>query len=79
MIGQQGILPNLNKVGAVVNWLMPETVQQLMGFLSLSNYFRRLISNYARIAAPLSDLTQDIKVENLVVHGGLEKGCVKKQ
>ena len=47
MVGSQGIRPNLDKVGAVVNWPKPNTVQQLMGFLGLSNYFRRLISNYA--------------------------------
>lgn len=63
MISAQGICPNLDKVGAVVNGPTPTTIQQLMGFLGLANYFRQLISNYAWIAAPLSDLTRDIKVE----------------
>lgn len=62
-VGSQGIRPNLDKVGAIVNWPTPETVQQLMGFLGLANYFRRLISDFARIAAPLTDLTRDIKIE----------------
>jgi transposase InsO family protein len=78
MIGQQGIRPNLDKVGAVVNWPTPETVQQLMGFLGLSNYFRRLIVNYARIAAPLSDLTRDIKVEQPSSTWRTRKGAYKK-
>lgn len=47
----------------MVNWPVPDTVQQLMGFLGLTNYFRRLIANYACIAAPLSDLMRDVKVE----------------
>jgi hypothetical protein len=34
-----------------------------MGFLGLTNYFRRLICNYARIARPLSDLTRDVNIE----------------
>ena len=63
MVGPQGIQPNLDKVGAVVNWPAPETVQQLMGFLGLTNYFRCLIPNYARIAAPLSNLTRDVKIK----------------
>ena len=48
MVGPQGIHPNLDKVGAIVNWPIPETVQQLMGFLGLPNYFRGLIANFAR-------------------------------
>jgi hypothetical protein len=77
-VGSQGIRPNLDKVGAVVNWPTPETVQQLMGFLGLTNYFRRLISNYARIAAPLTDLTRDIKVEQPSGSWRVRKGAYKK-
>ena len=77
-VGSQGIRPNLDKVGAVVNWPTPETVQQLMGFLGLANYFRRLILNYARIAAPLSDLTRDIKVEPPNNSNRIRKGAYKR-
>ena len=63
MVGPQGIRPNLDKVSVVVNWPVPETVQQLMGFMGLTNYFRRLIPNYVWIAAPLLDLTRDVKIE----------------
>jgi transposase InsO family protein len=77
-VGSQGIRPNLDKVGAVVDWPIPETVQQLMGFLGLTNYFRRLISNYARIAAPLSDLTRDIKVEQPSDSWRARKGAYKR-
>jgi transposase InsO family protein len=78
MVGPNGIRPNLDKVGAVVNWPTPETVQQLMGFLGLANYFRRLIANYARIAAPLSDLTRDIKVEQPGDSWRTRKGAYKR-
>jgi len=63
MVGPSGIKPNLDKVAAVVNWPEPEDVQDLMAFLGLSNYFRRLIVDYARIAAPLTDLTRGIQKE----------------
>ena len=63
MVGPSGIKPNLDKVAAVVNWPEPEDVQDLMAFLGLTNYFRRLIVDYARIAAPLTDLTRGIQKE----------------
>ena len=77
-VGSQGIRPNLDKVGAVVNWPTPETVQQLMGFLGLANHFRRLISDYAQIAAPLTDLTRDIKIEQPSNSQRVRKGAYKK-
>jgi hypothetical protein len=57
MVGPSGIKLNLDKVAAVVNWPKLEDVQDLMAFLGLSNYFCRLIVDYAQIAAPLTDLT----------------------
>lgn len=63
MVGPAGIGPNLDKVAAVVNWPVPEDVQDLMAFLGLTNYFRHLIANYARIAAPLTDLTRGLQLE----------------
>jgi hypothetical protein len=78
MIGPQGIRPNLDKVGAVVDWPIPKTAQQLMGFLGLTNYFRHLIANYTRIAAPLSDLTRDIKMEQPSTNWQTRKGAYKQ-
>ncbi|KAF7372353.1 Retrovirus-related Pol polyprotein from transposon 17,6 [Mycena venus] len=43
MVGPNGLKPNLDKIGAVVNWPVPESVAELMGFLGLTNYFRRMI------------------------------------
>ena len=63
MIGPSGIKPNLDKVAAVVNWPEPQDVQDLMAFLGLTNYFRRLINDYARIAAPLTDLTRNLQID----------------
>ena len=63
MIGPSGIRPNLDKVASVVNWPEPQDVQDLMAFLGLTNYFRRLINDYARIAAPLTDLTRNLQID----------------
>ena len=63
MIGPSGIKPNLDKVASVVNWPEPKDIQDLMAFLRLMNYFRRLINDYTRIAAPLTDLTRDLQID----------------
>ena len=63
MIGPSGIKPNLDKVASVVNWPEPKDIQDLMAFLRLMNYFRHLINNYARIVAPLTDLTRDLQID----------------
>jgi hypothetical protein len=63
MVGSNGIKPNLDKVAAVTNWPVPQDVQDLMGFLGLTNYFHRLICDYARIAQPLTDLIRNIQVD----------------
>jgi hypothetical protein len=77
MISPDGIKLNLDKVAAVANWPAPQDVQDLMGFLGLTNYFRRLICDYARIAQPLTDLTRDIPIDIPKFAGKARKGAYK--
>jgi transposase InsO family protein len=78
MVGPSGIKPNLDKVSAVVNWPIPEDVQDLMAFLGLTNYFHRLINNYARIAAPLTDLTRNLQIDIPHTNWKACKGAYKR-
>ena len=78
MIGPGRIKPNLDKVAAVVNWPEPQDVQDLMAFLGLTNYFRRLINDYARIAAPLTDLTRNLQVDIPKTGWKARKGVYKR-
>lgn len=55
-VGRDGIKPDLAKISAVVDWAVPGTVHDLMQFLGLTGYFRSLVKDYARRAAPLMDL-----------------------
>jgi RNase H-like domain found in reverse transcriptase/Integrase zinc binding domain/Reverse transcriptase (RNA-dependent DNA polymerase) len=77
MVGPDGIKPNLDKVAAVANWPIPQDVQDLMGFLGLTNYFRHLICDYACIVQPLSDLTRDIHVDLPKYGAKAKKGAYK--
>ena len=78
MVGPEGIKPNLDKVAAVANWPIPNDVQDLMGFLGLTNYFCHLICDYARISQPLSDLTRNVPIDISKSTGKAKKGAYKQ-
>lgn len=78
MVGPSGIKPNLDKVAAVVDWPVPEDAQDLSAFLGLTNYFRRLINDYARIAAPLTELTRNIEYTKKSGNARARKGAYKR-
>ena len=47
---------NLDKVAAVQTWPVPTCVKEVQQFLGLANYYHEFIKNFAKLAAPLSDL-----------------------
>ncbi|OWY98628.1 Retrotransposon Polyprotein [Phytophthora megakarya] len=51
-----GILPNPEKVKAVMNVQQPRDLHEIRSFLGLISYFRRSIPGYASISAPLERL-----------------------
>ncbi|OWZ16353.1 hypothetical protein PHMEG_0009873 [Phytophthora megakarya] len=53
-----GILPNPEKVKAVVNVKRPHGLHTVRAFLGLTNYFRRYIPGYAGISAPIERFNQ---------------------
>jgi hypothetical protein len=59
IVSKDGIKPDPEKVQAVNNWTEPKNQSDIRAFLGLTNYFKKFIKNYAKIAAPLSELTKD--------------------
>jgi hypothetical protein len=46
------------KVQAVTDWPAPRNLKDVRGFLGFTNFYRRFIEGFARIAQPLNDLTK---------------------
>ena len=51
------IAPDQEKMKAVRDWPVPESVSQVRKFLGFANYFRRFLSGYANIAKPVDEIT----------------------
>ena len=60
----QGASPLKEKLKAVHSWEKPQTVKNVRSFLGFANYYRRFISKYAEIAAPLMYLMKkDVEMQ----------------
>ena len=58
MISHQGIATDPDKVAAVRNWPVPQTLRQSRAFVGFCQYYRRFIPNFSKIASPLHSLTK---------------------
>ncbi|CAI7887809.1 unnamed protein product [Closterium sp. NIES-54] len=56
MVSAQGVHVDPKKIKAVRTWKTPENVKELQQFLGFANYCNRFVPNYAKIAAPLTNL-----------------------
>ncbi|CAI7851938.1 unnamed protein product [Closterium sp. NIES-53] len=56
MVSAKGVHVDPRKIEAVKKWKVPENMKELQQFLSFTNYYNRFVPQYAKIAAPLTDL-----------------------
>jgi len=52
---------NSKKTDTVRNWPPPKQVKKVQAFLRLMNYYQKFVSNYAKIAEPLTQLMRKNK------------------
>ncbi|GJP66287.1 hypothetical protein CLOP_g23177 [Closterium sp. NIES-67] len=56
MVSAQGVHVDPKKIEAVRTWTTPENVEELQQFLGFANYYNRFVPQYAKLAAPLTNL-----------------------
>ena len=61
LVSSEGVRPDPEKVEKVKDWPEPTNVHETRQFLGLSNYFRKFIQGYSKLAQPLTDLTKKNK------------------
>jgi len=56
IISHEGVKVDPSKIKAIKEWKIPTSIEKLRGFLRLTGYYRKLVKNYGKIAAPLTTL-----------------------
>ena len=68
-VSQKGVLPSKKNLESIAQCLPPDTYTKMKSFVGLVGHYRCLIKGFAKIAAPLYDLTsgdnKDIKSEHV--------------
>jgi hypothetical protein len=63
IISAEGIKPDPSKVQAILDWPTPTSTEVVRSFHGLAAYYRKFISGFSRIAAPLTALTGQTRFE----------------
>jgi transposase InsO family protein len=59
-ISEGGVATDQEKITAVSEWPVPETLQQLRSFLGFCSYYRRFVQGFSQIAKPLHQLVSEV-------------------
>ena len=58
VISDKGVKMDPKKLQAVQDWPKLKTVKDVQSFLGLTNYYRKFIKNYSKVATPLTEATK---------------------
>ena len=71
LVSEAGIQTDPDKIEAVKDWPVPESVNEVRKFLGFASFYRRFISGFSKIAAPLHQLLRGL--ETRVTKAGKKK------
>ena len=58
VVEHQGLRADPDKISAIVDFPRPTTVMEVKRFMGVLGWYRRFVSNFATLAAPIDDLTK---------------------
>ena len=57
IVSREGVKVDPNKMKSMMDWMVPKTLKNLRGFLSLIGHYHKFVQNYGRIRKPITTLT----------------------
>ena len=67
-VSQKGVLPSKKNLESITQCPPPDTYTKVKSFVGLVGHYRRFIKGFAKIAAPLYDLTSDDNKDKKLEH-----------
>ena len=56
IVSKDGIFVDPSKIQDVLNWKAPTSIPEIRSFLGLAGYYRRFVSDFSKIARPMTEL-----------------------
>jgi hypothetical protein len=56
VISTEGVAVDLEKIRAILEWLVPKDVEDIRSFMGITGYYRRFIEGFSKIAYPITSL-----------------------
>ena len=56
VVSTEGIAIDLDEIRAIMEWVPPKSVDEVISFMGFAGYYRRFIRNFTQIAYPITSL-----------------------